>query len=221
MGMAAIREWWERTCMLNKITITGIVPFFTDDEVEEMRQDWLKLSAMAYNTKTDCLAKGQQAMVEVYDDLRSSADNRRSSMAEIVKRGSVPLAAVGFILAVVASIGQSISVVAQVLLLVSLTTFVLGTVTLVWMNSSKLKVWFRKKNRVPHGTRKLRAKIKDFELARDEKTKYLVGFDDYLKSAFVRHKRDMTVLVERRELSLASCLYIVSIISAYFAYLVR
>jgi len=211
------RENWRRFLRYMKTFLTGIVPYFTDDQVEKLRDTWYQVSVLANKLKKP------ELLQELHDDLRLSADNRRNSMAEIVKRGSIPLTVVGFIVAVVALVGQNARPITQVLTVTSMSTFVLGTIVLLLMNSPKLKIWRRKTDYTPHGQRKLEGVLADLkrEDGGDSKELRMVGFDAYLASAFVRHKRDMITLVERRALFVATWLYIVGMICEFTAYLVH
>lgn len=203
--------------MLMKIYFTGIVSYFTDDEVEEMRTLWREAMVAAIN-----LDEPEQ-LNKLHQKLRTYGDKRRGSMAEIIKRGGVPLSVVGFIVAVAALVGQNINPLTQSLTIVSMATFVLGTIVLLLTNSPKLKVWRAKSDLKPHGTVLLQSLVKDLKLkaSKDRNDKYMVGFDAYLASAFVCRKRDMITLVERRALSVATFLYIVGMSCELVAYLVH
>lgn len=176
-------DFWCRQWLHFVIFMTGNVPLFSKNAVEEMAEKWK--------------AASESKRAEVYGSLEKSAQDRRLSMSENAQRGNLVFSALGFAVVLVVLRLQDAKGADMLFTKASMALFMLSAIVVLWMNSPKLKL-FKYEEREPAGLRKLKELDDEFER--------------YLELANVRQHRDMITFVERRALLVATLLNILGLL---------
>lgn len=195
--------WLLRCRLLFTIFLTGEVPKISQERVKAMERCWRELED-----------KERQRELAA---LKDSSQNRRVSMTENATKGGLVLSALGFVVAIAAFVLPNEGGITLFLAKAGIGLFMFATVITLWMNSPKLKLLKRKLDRTPEGERRLEAAVK----RRQTEDPTLSGFDEYLRSANIREKRDMLTFLERRALLSATLLYIVGLLVESIALFLR